>query len=195
MKLKLRLIVDVEYDIDAENPEAEVPLLSSRLEDVVKEGFGNGVITDDLCAVVEDYSTKVERIPLNQYVKEVGALAQLRSVTPFITPREEQDPLGVFKFEPLSASLTTRMDATDDEEIIEAIHMDNQDARSYIEQAVRSHAELIDVLGRVTQFMENAVTDSHEENRLFYSELAHGALARAGDRLANSLTSKPDVPH
>jgi hypothetical protein len=185
MKLKLRLIVNVEYDIDADNPEAEVPLLSSRLEDVVKEGFGNGVITDDLCAVVEDYSTNVQRIQCNELTKDDLA-SQLSGVATFLTPREEQDPLGVFKFEPLASVLTKRMDATEDEEIIEAIHMDNQSARSFIELAVKSHAELIDVLGRVTQFVENAVTDSHEENRAFYRNLAYTVMARAGSSYARS---------
>ena len=62
MKLKLRITVDVEYDVDADLFEAEVPALASRLTAIVTEAFGNGVVTDDLGASVEDYSIKTERM-------------------------------------------------------------------------------------------------------------------------------------
>ena len=57
MKLKLRVTVDVEYDADD-----EVPALTSRLTSLVTEAFGNGVLTDNLGASVEDYSIKIERM-------------------------------------------------------------------------------------------------------------------------------------
>ena len=62
MKLKLRMTVDVEYDVDADLPEAEVPALSRRLTSLVTEAFGNGIVTDDLDACVEDYSIEIERM-------------------------------------------------------------------------------------------------------------------------------------
>ena len=56
------MTVDVEYEVDSETPEAEVPLLSARLSDSVQSAFYNGTITDDLGAYVEDYSITVERM-------------------------------------------------------------------------------------------------------------------------------------
>lgn len=62
MKLKLQLTVTVTYDVDAAEPNEEVPLLKERLRDIAEDAFQNGVVTDDLGACVEDYTVSVQKL-------------------------------------------------------------------------------------------------------------------------------------
>jgi len=57
-KLKLRLTVDVEYELDGENPQE----LKANLEGLVKIGMGDALLTGDGPATIEDYSYKVEEV-------------------------------------------------------------------------------------------------------------------------------------
>lgn len=75
-------------------------------------------------------------------------------VTPFLTPHDDRDPLGVYKVEPAFVKLTSddeRSDQLDDSEhLTEAIHAENRANADLIVRAVNSHAELVAALERLT---------------------------------------------
>lgn len=60
MKAKITMTVNVLYNIDADNPQAEVPLLWERLKQIMQDGFQNGMPTEDLGAIVEDYAINID---------------------------------------------------------------------------------------------------------------------------------------
>lgn len=57
-KLKLRLTLDVEYDLDGESPEE----LKANLGSLVQIGMGDGLLTGAGPATIDDYSHKVEEV-------------------------------------------------------------------------------------------------------------------------------------
>lgn len=64
MKFKLRMTVDVEYDLDEGdfNPEATKTQLDRRLNQIITEASANGLITDDLAATVESLRVSVQEV-------------------------------------------------------------------------------------------------------------------------------------
>lgn len=116
-------------------------------------------------------------------------------VEPHVEPNAEEGPHGVYRIEPFCSQLKALADPisqaayvdTDAEvEAEEKLHEERERCRKFIETALNSHSDLCDALGRVTQFMENAVTDSHADNRTYYSQLAHQTLSRASDPFGGS---------